>query len=412
MRALFAPLTLVGAVVGTVAIASCGDSKAATEGPRYRTQKVERGTLQATVDATGTLQAATQVELGSRLSGQLKRVLVDFNDSVTTGQLLAEIDPAPFLARQAEARASVAAARAEQQRADADLVIKEQNAQRAKELAAKQLNSTAELQAAVGALEIAKASVSSAKAQFERAQASLQSATADVDATKIISPIDGIVLARAVEAGQTVAASLQSPRLFVIAKALDALEVVAKVDESDLAIVRKDAEAVVTVDAFPGKSFPAVVSQIRIDATNENGVVTFPVVLSVENSDRLLLPGMTATVSIKGPPIEDALIVPAAALRFSPSTGGKKATGGSVWILDKVKAPVDAGAPADSGERKGEGRGGAQAGEPRSVTVSVLQKAGTRVQVESDKLKEGDAVIVEETGGASGGRRRTPPRVF
>lgn len=407
----------------------CGTSTkdATTEAAGFRTVAVERGRLQVSVEATGTLQPATQVEVGSRVSGQLLRVLADYNDVVKAGQLLAEIDPAPFKARQNEARASVAGARAELLRSEADLAVKEQTAVRARELNARQLNSTAELQGAEGAFQIAKAQIAVAQAGLERTQAALASASNDVEATRITSPIDGLVLARAVEAGQTVAASLQAPRLFVIAKALDALEVVAKVDESDLAIVKKDAAGSVTVDAFPGKTFQAKVSQIRIDPLNENGVVTFPVVLTVDNSEALLLPGMTATVTIQGPPIDDALIVPAAALRFVPSTSTKKATGGTVWVLDggttappattpTAATPAPAGAPPGRA-RSGSAPAGAGAtsattvgGTPRAVNVTVIAKAGTRVQVSGEGLVEGTAVIIEETGKKANGRM--PPRVF
>jgi len=411
-------------VAAGVAGVGCGPSTdAGTEAAGFRTVAVERGRLQVSVEATGTLQPATQVEVGSRVSGQLLRVLADYNDVVKAGQLLAEIDPAPFKARQNEARASVAGARAELLRSEADLAVKEQTVARARELNTRQLNSTAELQGAEGAFQMAKAQIAVAQAGLERTQAALASATNDVDATRITSPIDGLVLARAVEAGQTVAASLQAPRLFVIAKALDALEVVAKVDESDLAVVKTDAAGSVTVDAFPGKTFQAKVSQIRIDPLNENGVVTFPVVLTVDNSEALLLPGMTATVTIQGPPIDDALIVPAAALRFVPSTSTKKATGGTVWVLDggttgtptatPPATPAPAGAPpgrARSGSAPGATTATTVGGTPRAITVTVIAKAGTRVQVSGEGLVEGTAVIIEETGKKANGRK--PPRVF
>lgn len=421
-------VSVLAASVVVIGVVACGSGNGASgaDGPaRYRTQPVEQGRFQVAVEATGTLQPATQVELGSRVSGQLSRVLVDFNDTVKAGQLLAEIDPTPFRARQNEARAAVASAKAELLRAEADVALKTQTAARAKDLHERQLNSTAELQAAEGALAVAKAQIAVAQAGIERAQASLASASADVEATRITSPIDGIVLARAVEAGQTVAASLQAPRLFVIAEALDALEVVAKVDESDLAIVKAGASASVSVDAFPGQTFEASVRQIRIDPTTESGVVTFPVVLSVHNNDGLLLPGMTATVRIDGPPVENALIIPSAALRFAPATDGKKtATGGQIWVLDGASAApaaaADDGAAKDGAPKDDAGRGrrdvgvggakGGSTGTLRAVPVRVVQKSGMRVQVEAEGLSPGTPVVVEEIGAKSGGRR--PPRIF
>ena len=363
-----------------------GDGKDATG---FRTVPLRRGDLDITVEATGTLQPATQVEIGSRISGQMKRVLVDYNDKVTAGQLLAEIDPSPFRARQDEARASVASAKADVTRAQADLALKDQMAARAKDLNERGLNSVAELQAAVAGRDVAKAQVAVAEAQLLRATAALASATADVDATKIVSPIDGVVLARAVEPGATVAAALQAPRLFVIAAALDHLEVIAKVDEADLAIVVTGGKAEVTVDAFAGQTFEGVVEQIRIDPLTENGIVTFPVVVAVENKSGLLLPGMTATATIHGNPIVDALIVPSAALRFTPSTSKSKATGGAVW---RTKKDSDGTEVAEEVQVKAKGR------------------AGSSVEIEGEGLKVGDDIIVEERGAGRGGRR--PPRIF
>jgi HlyD family secretion protein len=412
--ALVMSLAMAGAGCSSSTSTSAKDANGVV--PNYRVVPIERGTLQVSVEATGTLQAATQVELGSRVSGQLLKVLVDYNDPVKQGQLLAEIDPTPFRARFNQGRASVASAKAELGRIEADLVVKEQTLARAKDLHARQLNSTAELQAAEGAVAVAKAQLEVGRAQLEGAQANLASAAADLEATRITSPIDGVVLARAVEAGQTVAASLQAPRLFVIARALDELEVIAKVDESDLAIVKAGASGNVAVDAFPGRKFPATVRQIRIDAVNESGVVTFPVVLAVENPEGLLLPGMTATVHIDGPPIENALIAPAAALRFAPSTSGKKATGGTVWVVDNARpAPTATGtAPpptggSGKGRKGGNGGGDVVMGEPRAIPVTVVARAGTRVQVEGEGL-EGVSVIVEET--TKSGNSRRPPRVF
>ncbi|HEY1100561.1 MAG TPA: efflux RND transporter periplasmic adaptor subunit [Myxococcota bacterium] len=401
LRRVLRPLAIVvvGGVVGGVVgvgVVGCGGNANAANSAAYQTVKVERGTLQVSIEATGTLQPATQVQIGSRISGQMLKVLVDYNDEVKAGQLLAEIDPAPFKARQNEAAASVNASKAELVRAEAQLVVQEQTTARARELNSRGLNSVADAQSADGAAAVARAAVLLAKANLERSQASLASATADVNATRITSPIDGIVLARTVEAGQTIAASMTAPELFVVAKALDALEVVAKVDESDLAIVKKGAAGEVAVDAFPGQKFAATVSQIRIAPETTDGVVTFPVVLAVSNVDGLLLPGMTATVTIQGPPIDDALIVPATALRFSPSSAGKKATGGQVWTID---AAALANAKPDT-----------PAPQPQAVVVDVKARAGARVQIEGKDIKEGDDVIVAETGARGSGRK--PPRVF
>lgn len=399
-RILLRPLAIMATAL---TLQACGSGNASTANAGgFKTVKVERGTLQVSIEATGTLQPATQVQIGARVSGQLLKVLVDYNDEVKAGQLLAEIDPAPFKARQSEAIAAVSASKASLVQAQAQAALQKQTTARAKELSSRGLNSVADTQAAEGAAAVADAAVMLAQANLERSTAALASATADVTATRIVSPIDGIVLARTVEAGQTIAASMTAPELFVVAKALADLEVVAKVDESDLAIVKQGAAGEVAVDAFPGQKFAATVSQIRIAPETTEGVVTFPVVLSVNNADGLLLPGMTATVTIQGPPIEDALIVPGTALRFTPASAGKKSTGGQVWVLDN--------APAVAADGKGPADPKAPAGTPRAVIVDVKAKAGARVQVESKTLKEGDLVITEETGSRGSGRK--PPRVF
>jgi HlyD family secretion protein len=390
LTALLCPVALV------VVTAACEANKAdgGASGPvTYRTVPVKKETLEVSIEATGTLQPAAQVEIGSRVGGQVAKVLVDFNDAVKAGQLLAEIDPTQLRARRDEARGSVAAARAELERARADLAQKEQAAARSADLRARGLNAPAELESATAGRDVARAQMNVAQAQLDRAQAALASADSDLQATRIVSPIDGVVLARAIEAGQTVAASFQTPRLFVIAGTLAHLEVIANVDEADLAIVTTGATGSVKVDAYPGRTFPAVVRQIRVDPKTEQGVVTFPVVLNVDNPEGVLLPGMTSTVSIDGAPVKDALVVPSAALRYTPSApegeqSAARENGSRVFVL------VD--------------------GKPKPHKVKVGAKAGGRVQIEGEGIAEGVAIVVEDTGGGpkKNGSQRTGPRIF
>ncbi|MCG6117359.1 MAG: efflux RND transporter periplasmic adaptor subunit [Aquimonas sp.] len=285
----------------------------------YRTANVEKGDLRVAISATGALKALSTVDIGSQISGQVSEVLADFNDRVERGQIIARIDPANFEARLTQTRANLSSARASLQEAQAALRNAEADYNRKQELAQRQLVSRSEIDLAVAAREQAIARVASARAQIEQAQASVANAELELDYTVIRSPVDGVVLSRTVEPGQTVAASFQSPVLFQIAEDLAQMQIELSVDESDVGQIRAGQPVKFSVDAFSGREFSGDVRQVRLSATNQQNVITYPVVISVDNRDLTLLPGLTANANIEVSQRRDVLRVPNAALRFRPA---------------------------------------------------------------------------------------------
>lgn len=302
-----------------------GAEKAA---PRYSTVKLERGEISVNVSATGTLKALSTVDIGTQVSGQVLSVHADFNESVSAGQVIARIDPANFQARLTQARADLASARAGLQEAQANLKNAEADFVRKTELVARQLVSRSELDLALAARDQARARVSSAQAVIAQRQAAVANAELDLTYTEIRAPVDGVVLLRQVEPGQTVAASFQTPVLFQIAEDLAQMQIELAVDESDVGQIRPGLPARFTVDAFPGRNFIGEVRQVRLAATNVQNVITYPVVIDVDNADLTLLPGMTANATIEVARRSDVLRVPNAALRFAPEGATEPAAGG------------------------------------------------------------------------------------
>ncbi len=284
----------------------------------YRTAKVERGDIRVTISATGALSATSQVDVGSQISGQVTDVLVDYNDRVRKGQVIARIDPSTYEAQIAQGNAQVNSARAGLATAQATLRNAEADYNRKAELAEQQLIARGDLDLARAALDQARAQVASAQAQIRQQTASTQTSQLNLQRTVIRSPVDGVVLSRSIEPGQTVAASLQAPVLFQIAEDLSQMEILLAVDEADIGQVKPGLDVDFTVDAFPERRFRGKVKQVRLAATNTSNVITYPVVVSVDNSDQTLLPGMTANAEIEVSHREDVLRVSNAALRFKP----------------------------------------------------------------------------------------------
>lgn len=284
------------------------------DAPKYRTAEVARGDITATVSATGSVEPVLQVHVGSQVSGTLAKLYVDYNSHVKAGQVLAQLETSAFRARLAQAEASVA-------RAEAAL----KNGQLA-------LQRTIALQqkgdyVAQADVDAAQATVDQQKADLKQAQASLQSAQVDIGHTTISSPIDGVVISRSVDVGQTVAASLQAPELFLIANDLKNMQVETKIDEADIGRIRAGLPVQFTVDAFPDVNFDGTVSQVRLEPLTESNVVTYTTVISTRNDDLRLRPGMTANVTVNVETHHDVLEVPNAALRFKPAGAGVGANG-------------------------------------------------------------------------------------
>lgn len=350
------------------------------EAPRYLTGQVTRGDVREVVETTGTVQPMLQVQVGSQVSGRVSRIFVDFNSNVRAGALLAQIDPTTFQAAVAQARAAVMSAEASLQRARVNEQLSAQNLARARGLRERNLNAQADLDAAVAQHDLALAEISVARAEGARARASLQTAETNLGFTRIVAPIDGVVIQRAIDEGQTVAASFQAPLLFQIANDLRNMRIIANVDEADVARLRTDMAATARVDAFPGESFRGRVAEIRYGATTTAGVVTYPTVITVANPELKLRPGMTATISVTSAQHDDVLRVPNAALRFRPSTES------------------DGGAPR---REAGPGRRGRiyllQNNRPVRVDVEVGLNDEMVTEVRAPNLAAGARVITEES---------------
>jgi HlyD family secretion protein len=392
------------------------------DGDKYRTEPASRGDITATVTATGTLSAVTTVQVGSQVSGIIAKLYADFNSHVEKGQLLAELDPTPFIQTVEQRQADVT-------RAQVELANAKVTYTRQQRLAAGGLIAQADLDAA-------KAAYDSANAALTLAQAALKQAKTNLGYTKILSPISGQVVDRAYDLGQTVAASFQAPTLFTIAQDLTKMQVKADVDQSDIGRVHVGEPVRFTVDAYPDQQFRATVSQVRLNATITQNVITYPVIIEVPNPDLKLRPSMTADVTLEVATVHDVLRVSNAALRFRPETeaAGQSQTNGRSSGSTQAAGGRNGftGAGQAAGGRSGSA-GGGKTGRPQGQTVYVLAQGGkaganelqavrirtgitdghfTQVDaVLAGQLAPGDPVVtglatvkVEQTNGAMGRR--------
>ncbi|HVT17378.1 MAG TPA: efflux RND transporter periplasmic adaptor subunit [Thermoanaerobaculia bacterium] len=295
-----------GAAVVVTIVGAAYYERANSSVAKYRAQRIDRGEVVSTVTAAGTLSAVTTVKVGSQVSGIISRLYVDFNSVVKKGQLVAELDPTPF-------QAGVDQKRADVEKSKVDLRQAGLAFGRQKRLFDLQLISNADYDAAAAARDDAQAAV-------KQSQAALQQAVTNLQYTKITSPIEGVVVDRQYDIGQTVAASFQAPTLFTIAQDLTKMQVLTNIDEADIGGVKVGQKATFTVDAFPDLNFLGLVSQVRLSTQTVQNVVTYPVVLDVNNADGKLKPGMTANVQIPVDVRRNALRIPNAALRFKPDT--------------------------------------------------------------------------------------------
>jgi HlyD family secretion protein len=307
---------------------------------QYVTAAVDRGAIVSKFTATGTVNPVTSVQVGTFVSGPILALYADFNSQVKQGQLVATIDPAPFEVKVAQADAHLANARAQVQKDRADLALKTVTLRRSANLAEQELISRSDLDTAGSAHQQAVAELALAEASAKEAEAELREAHINLDYAQIRSPVDGVVVSRNVSVGQVVAASFQTPTLFVIAKDLTKMQVDTNVSESDIGQLREGAEATFTVGAYPGRDFRGEIAQVRNAPQNIQNVVTYDVVIAADNSELLLKPGMTANVTIAVSARADALRIPLRALRFRPpaqsdgneeSAGRKKAP--TVWVV-------------------------------------------------------------------------------
>ena len=333
-------LVIAALAVVTVSVAAYYRTNAGAKTPQYVTASVTRGEIVDAVEATGTLQAVTTVQVGSQLSGTVKALYADFNSSVRKGQIVAELDPSLFQTQVDQARASLVKLQADVERARVDVDDTQVKLRRATTMWDQQLIARADLDAAQAAANQSQAALKSAQAQVQQATASLNQADVNLAHTVIRAPIDGIVISRSVDVGQTVAASMSAPTLFVIANDLRHMQVNASIDESDIGKIKTGQRVTFKVDAYPDDAFGGTVSQVRLEPKTESNVVSYMTIIDVQTRDLKLKPGMTANVGIEIARADDVQRVPNAALRFR--AGGAKAQDARrarVWVVEGDAAP-------------------------------------------------------------------------
>lgn len=406
-------------------------TKSKSNGPKFKTEAIKKGSVEALVVTTGTLNPVTTVDVGSQVSGKIEEIYVDFNSEVKEGQVIAEIEQSAFLARLQQNKANYQSAVAGVEKAKVTLENHKKKYDRSLDLFNKDLISYEEKEAAETQYYSSKADLRSAEAKLEQAKSQLDSSEVDLDFTIIKSPIDGVVINRNVNEGQTVAASFQAPVLFQIANDLSKMQVECSVDEADIGKVKENQRVTFTVDAFPYDNFTGTVRQVRYSPEIVQNVVTYTTIVAVENPEMKLRPGMTATVSIVVGEAKDKLLVPNSALRFTPqfsqeemqemfeamkremqaSRGDSAQTGGV--------SPVQQGSqsfPSGSqfGMRGGQGTGMSQRkdvgrvwivdanGKPKPVLLRIGVTDNSYTEVVRGPLEEGQEVIIGENGGEGG----------
>jgi HlyD family secretion protein len=353
----------VMAVLAGIIIVFSGSKKI-----KFKTAKIQKGEITQTVRATGNVNPVTTIIVGTRVSGTIVALYADYNSKIKKGQLIAQIDPTPFENELKHSEAELLNAKATLFKAEVTLKDAERTLKRKQELFKRDLIARSELDDAETAYNTARAQYEIALAQVKKAEAGLRQAKTNLGYTRIVSPVDGVVIAKNVEVGQTVAASFQTPTLFTIAPDLTKMQVDTNVDEADISKIKTGMEVNFTVDAYPDKKFKGIVSQIRLSPAVTQNVVTYNVVISVDNSHLLLKPGMTANVTFVVNSKENVIKIPNSALRFKmPDTPPSKQQG--VWVI----------------------RGG------KSVRVNVKTgiSDGEWTELIEGDLKEGEEVIIE-----------------
>jgi HlyD family secretion protein len=369
----------------------------------YKTSKIERGTIVATVAATGNLSAVTTVQVGTQVSGTIQKLYVDYNSRVKKGQAIAEIDPSLFNASIEQSQGNFLSAEANLQKAKVTLADAERTINRNKKLLADGIISQSDYDAAETAWQSARTSVKAAEGSVTQTRGSVMQSKTNLHYSVIRSPVDGVVISRSVDVGQTVAASFQTPTLFTIAQDLTKMQIEVSVDEADISKINLDQKASFTVDSYPEQSFKGKVVQIRNAPIINQNVVTYITVVNVDNTDLKLKPGMTANVSIEVARKDDALKLPPAALRFKPKSSADETKG---------KSQTSA-SPAGNASREGGGKPGGRRGsagpqvyilkenKPVAVSVKTGISNNNSIELVESTLKERDEVIIEQIGSDS-----------
>ena len=414
-KKLFFSLIILIIIVGVV-FSLTVLRRSANGGIQYRTAKVTRGDIEAIVVTTGTINPVTLVDVGSQVSGKIAKIYVDFNSRVKKGDILAEIDQSSFLTRIKQAEANYQSAKASLERARVTMETSKKKYERALKLFEQKLISPEEKETAETNYFNAVADYQSALARLEQAKSQLESSRVDLSYTVIKSPIDGVVIKRNINVGQTVAASFQAPVLFQIANDLTKMQVECSVDEADIGKIKEGQKVRFTVDAFPEESFEGVVSQVRYAPEVVQNVVTYTTIVSVENPEMKLRPGMTATVSIIVGEARNVLRVPNAALRFRPQLSPeemkkmfeelraqRRSTSGNSASSSGRRPPFSGERGASQGERsaKDKSRRGMamvwvleEGHKLRPVPVKTGVTGDEYTEIVRSDLKEGDEVVI------------------
>jgi HlyD family secretion protein len=394
-RWLVVCLIVVGIVLAVVSFKKTGGSSVS----HYETVDVQRGDLTIIVTATGTLQPTNKVEVGSEISGIVKTVEAYYNDGVKNGQVLARLDTTKLEAQETQLKAALEAAKARVLQAKATVAETETKLahfQQVRQLSGGKVPSQTELDTANAAFERAKADEAGATAAVSQAQATLQATQTDISKAVIRSPIDGVVLVRSVEPGQTVAAAFQAPVLFTLAEDLTKMELHVDVDEADIGKVRDGQQATFTVDAYQDRTFNAAITLAHFGSKTVDGVVTYETVLKVDNSDLSLRPGMTATAEITVKKIEGTILIPSAALRFSPPIEAKDEPSRGLLGAMLPRPPMNSTKPQENAEPKGRQKVWTlRDGRIEGITLTLGATNGAMTEVREGEVKPGMKLVID-----------------
>jgi len=350
---------------------------------KYITKEIKKDTIIQYVEASGTIKPVNTIEVGTQVSGTVAKIYVDYNSVVKKGDLLAELDPSLFQANVDQSEAKLRNAKAAYSKAQSSLNYKKNNYQRYKHLYEKNYVSRDDVELAQANYLQAKAEVDAARAEVSAASASLNNNLTNLSYSKITSPVDGTVISREVDVGQTVAASFNTPTLFEVAKDLTKMQIETSVSEADIGKIKVGQVANYTLDGYQDKVFKGEVTQVRLASTTTNNVVTYTVIISVDNSEGFVIPGMSANVSVIVGEVHDVLCVENKALKFTPSDNKEKFDKQGIWILKN--------------------------GVPKRYNIELGLSDDNKTQIISSEITENDKVIISEntkkSNAAKGGRR-------
>lgn len=381
---------VITALVAIAVIGGTITSSAIKNRVHYETTPITQCTITQVVEASGTINPVNTVSVGSTVSGLIKAIYVDYNSVVKKGQLLAQIDPANFEAAVQQNQAQINSAESDMAKIQAVTEMSRKTYSRYKNLYKKNFIAKSELDQAESDYLSNLAQIGAARAKINQARASYKTAMTNLGYTKIIAPVDGTIISREIDLGQPVAASFQAPELFSIAQDLTKMQIEVNVSEADIGKVKEGQQVTYTLDGYPDRLFYGKVTQVRISPTTVSNVVTYSVIVGVDNKDLTLKPGMTANVSIITSKSEDVLCAPSVALKYTPETDGKKYQSQGLWILANKK--------------------------PQRIDIETGASDDTNIEVKSDKIKVGDKVIIGASNQVkkdkNSQQRRKPPGMF